>query len=170
MALQSSATAPESSNLISSTASSEATGSVPSASTPVSSAPASVTDTSTYNATATEDSDEGYDDSDFDESLDEGDAATDVAGFTDIFVSDINGQFTLGDNENGNLILVPSSAQDAYTYLSQDDVVVGFGDDYSFFFYPDEMETLGVSRIRINNEANIPVAADIIALAPISES
>jgi hypothetical protein len=62
--------------------------------------------------------------------------SSNAESFTDIFVSDTNGRFTLGGNENGKSILVPASDEEAYTYPWQDDVVVGRGDDYSFFFHP----------------------------------
>ena len=86
-----------------------------------------------------------------------------------ISLLDSTGGYCMANDDDGNFFLLPASESKDWTYASYDGkVVAGDGYDYYFFYYPDEMETLGVSRFRMNDDDHFPQTADMISLAPIN--
>jgi hypothetical protein len=67
------------------------------------------------------------------------DADAEAAGFTMVSLFDFSGAYVLASNDNGNLYLAEASEAKGFTWATEDDVVLGDGDEASFFYYPDEM-------------------------------
>jgi hypothetical protein len=67
------------------------------------------------------------------------DADAEAAGFTMVSLFDFSGAYVLASNDNGNLYLAEASEASDFTWATEDDVVLGDGDEASFFYYPDEM-------------------------------
>lgn len=92
-----------------------------------------------------------------------------VDGFDYVAITDLTGDYSLFAWEDGNFYLVPTTDGQNTEFASLDSVIVGANDDDTFFYYPDEMKALGVSRWRQGDEESIPLSAEIVGLVPLSK-
>jgi len=92
-----------------------------------------------------------------------------AAGVEYVALIDSTGGWVLANFDDGNFFLAPATEAADWTFASDENILVGDGNDLTFFYYPDEMDILGVSRWRLNDEQHVPKTADFITMAPISE-
>ncbi|ORX34861.1 hypothetical protein BD324DRAFT_140973 [Kockovaella imperatae] len=92
----------------------------------------------------------------------------DSSNISYIALLDSTGKYNLAEFTDGNFYMIESDPDNVFTYASSDNLVFGDGEGDVFFYYPDEMAALGVSRFRQNDLKHIPLGADLITLAPIN--
>ncbi|KAH0262196.1 hypothetical protein KCU91_g13558, partial [Aureobasidium melanogenum] len=89
-------------------------------------------------------------------------------GITFNTLIDIQNTFQIVPGTDGNLYtssLTPGSPSDAGLFAESQGIIVGDDEERVLHYYPDEMATYKVSRIRLSLE--VPKTADAIALSPI---
>ncbi|KAG9570375.1 hypothetical protein KCU71_g1370, partial [Aureobasidium melanogenum] len=91
-------------------------------------------------------------------------------GITFNTLIDIQNTFQVVPGTDGNLYtssLVPGSPSDAGLFAESQNIIVGDDEERVLHYYPDEMATYNVSRIRLSLGSDVPKTADAIALSPI---
>ncbi|KAJ1561726.1 hypothetical protein HK405_003028 [Cladochytrium tenue] len=87
---------------------------------------------------------------------------------TYVSLLDVTGTYALAEDKWGSFILVDAADAANYLYYSDEEIIDTDAENNIFYFYPEEMSVLGVSRFRVKNETYIPLGAEIIMLVPIA--
>ncbi|KAJ1566527.1 hypothetical protein HK405_009451 [Cladochytrium tenue] len=97
----------------------------------------------------------------------DGNGTTGDVNSTYVSLVDVSGTYSLGEDEWGNFMLDDAANAGNYLFYSNDQLIDTDEQNNVFFYFPDEMTALGVSRFRVKNDTSVPKVADVVFLVPI---